>query len=656
MGPAAEGRFGFSFRASGRAAAATLAVSASVGFGAFLASAPPASADGPCGQDYSSASACVITDPSPAAPYDGSLVADNDTDFYVFHAGAETRLDVSVTDTENPQCSEDGSDTSCGNATFGLYDAQGNDVTDNDPESDGNASEPNNGVTVPVDWSTIISTPGTYYLEVSGDQGTDQNENPTDTPYSLAVGASPEVVWPPPVATPAPTPAPKPKPAPVSHPKPPGQTCTVPDATGRTLRAAREMLRAAHCDAGSTSWVFSRTVALGRVAGLSHTPERVLRDHATVAIALSGGHAAHSCGRQIMTKPTVGCDEAVTIVEKGLRVDGDDGVRFAEQGQEWQCVTVARPDHGRHTEVGCFTPRAPRLSAGAPRHALVTVFLDVQADVSTPAPMGRPWAQLTPVPASSFWTPTAADMIDRRSNSLGAFSAARRTETDLLTPYGPARVDVPFQRLYSFQLRCAEFPCSTLLSEHVYEAGRLLPNLRAFHRDPIIDRNQPPSGYVFATWYTPADFNESLLAANLAKYRSLTIVIHGRVTDALGGSATATRTITLQRAPLPLLIAGSYHGRFPTFIGISGDAGNIVTGLRWSHWSSSYATGEGISNIQGCVPDCAQGSETSVATSITLSDPSHGYFTKMVEHRDGGSETFRYTPDHAPDNWPTDAS
>ena len=121
-------------------------------------------------------------------------------------------------------------------------------------------------------------------------------------------------------------------------------------------------------------------------------------------------------------------------------------------------------------------------------------------------------------------------------------------------------------------------------------------------------------------------------------------------------STSAAPTVTLARASLPVFIAGRYHGRRPRTIDISGDGGDIVTGLRWSSWRASSATGEGTSNIQNCVPNCAQGTDTPVATSIKLTNPAHGYFTKLIERRDGQTEVFRYTPGHLPDNWPGDAS
>ena len=121
-------------------------------------------------------------------------------------------------------------------------------------------------------------------------------------------------------------------------------------------------------------------------------------------------------------------------------------------------------------------------------------------------------------------------------------------------------------------------------------------------------------------------------------------------------SRSPARTVTLARAPLPVFIAGTYRGRRPKTIDISGDGGDIVTALHWSSWSASSANGEGTSNIQRCVPNCAEGTDTPVSTSIKLTDPARGYFTRLTERRDGQTEVFRYTPGHLPDNSPGDAS
>jgi hypothetical protein len=235
--------------------------------------------------------------------------------------------------------------------------------------------------------------------------------------------------------------------------------------------------------------------------------------------------------------------------------------------------------------------------------------------------------------------------------------AAASTSGDALTNYGPARVSVPYSRIYTFQATCAALPCKIRLGQHFYAGHTPLRALRELEPGPIEMNQNGSPGAPWATWYVRGDFNQTLLRADLAKYHRLTLKVTGTMTDAQGGSATAKRTITLVPAPLPVFIAGAYRGRRPSTIDISGDAGNIVTGLHWTNWTASYATGYGTSNIQSCIPDCASGSETPVATSITLQNPSsHGYFTKLVEHRNGQTETFTYTPGSYPDNWPGDAS
>ncbi len=258
--------------------------------------------------------------------------------------------------------------------------------------------------------------------------------------------------------------------------------------------------------------------------------------------------------------------------------------------------------------------------------------------------------------ANRFHALVAAVAIAGVSGTGAVAKAAISTGGDALTPYGPARVSVPYNRIYAFRVTCAAVPCRILLNQRFYAGGHRLTRLREHLPKPIVMQQQPPAGSLFATWYTRADFKQLLLKADLAKYGSLTLKLTGTMTDAAGGSALATRTITLVPPPLPVLIAGPYRGRRPAIIDISGDAGDIVTGLHWSSWTASSANGEGTSNIQGCVPDCATGTETPVPTSIELLNPKNGYFTKLIEQRNGQTEVFVYTPGHLPDNWPGDAS
>jgi hypothetical protein len=105
-------------------------------------------------------------------------------------------------------------------------------------------------------------------------------------------------------------------------------------------------------------------------------------------------------------------------------------------------------------------------------------------------------------------------------------------------------------------------------------------------------------------------------------------------------------------SPLPGLSVGNWTGLRPSGIDFSADSGNIVTGISWSSWTATGATGEGTSGIQNCVPDCASGTITYVPTTITLSDPQDGHFTRMIETRQGQSVIERY----GTSSWPFNAT
>ncbi len=109
---------------------------------------------------------------------------------------------------------------------------------------------------------------------------------------------------------------------------------------------------------------------------------------------------------------------------------------------------------------------------------------------------------------------------------------------------------------------------------------------------------------------------------------------------ACGAIAAPIADATTHRTPL--FVAGSWTGRRPVEIAISGDGGNIVTRIHWRAWKHSYAYGVGTSDILGCVPDCATGSATPVRTTITLSYPASRHWTKLVEIRRGQKLTAHY--------------
>jgi hypothetical protein len=111
------------------------------------------------------------------------------------------------------------------------------------------------------------------------------------------------------------------------------------------------------------------------------------------------------------------------------------------------------------------------------------------------------------------------------------------------------------------------------------------------------------------------------------------------------GLATAVGVVTSEATAdpahesraLPKFVAGSYSGIKPKDIFFSGDGGNIVTHIKWQRWTHTSAVGHGTSDILNCIPNCAQGKATPVATSVTLSKPRSGHFTKVVEVRAGGT-------------------
>ncbi len=104
-------------------------------------------------------------------------------------------------------------------------------------------------------------------------------------------------------------------------------------------------------------------------------------------------------------------------------------------------------------------------------------------------------------------------------------------------------------------------------------------------------------------------------------------------------------------AALPMLTVGGYTGMKPTEIAYSGDATNVVTKITWSSWTSTGASGQGTSDIDSCNPNCAQAPPSLVPTTVTLSAPVNGRFTKMTETRNGFTSTYTY-----PGNWPQSAS
>jgi serine/threonine protein kinase len=103
---------------------------------------------------------------------------------------------------------------------------------------------------------------------------------------------------------------------------------------------------------------------------------------------------------------------------------------------------------------------------------------------------------------------------------------------------------------------------------------------------------------------------------------------------------------------LPVITIGDYTGTKPSEIAFSADSGNTVTGIEWTTWTAAGATGYGQSDLDLCIPTCVQAPASVVQTTIVLSDPVHGRFTRLAETRSGSTTTiYSY-----PADWPVSAS
>ncbi len=77
-----------------------------------------------------------------------------------------------------------------------------------------------------------------------------------------------------------------------------------------------------------------------------------------------------------------GCGAVRGLWERAEHVDGDGGRTFRFLEHRWQCVTIARPDHGRHTTFGCFHVdwKVHYDTESIPGKPIVRFFLPVTAD------------------------------------------------------------------------------------------------------------------------------------------------------------------------------------------------------------------------------------------------------------------------------------
>ena len=114
------------------------------------------------------------------------------------------------------------------------------------------------------------------------------------------------------------------------------------------------------------------------------------------------------------------------------------------------------------------------------------------------------------------------------------------------------------------------------------------------------------------------------------------IVLRPKPLPALHLATAATQTpSTTPTAALPEFHAGTYTGIRPAVIDFSGDGGNIVGHIHWSVWNTTEAVGIGTVTIEGCRPNCAQGSQIPEPDKLVLSNPAGGQFSTIVDYISG---------------------
>ena len=96
-----------------------------------------------------------------------------------------------------------------------------------------------------------------------------------------------------------------------------------------------------------------------------------------------------------------------------------------------------------------------------------------------------------------------------------------------------------------------------------------------------------------------------------------------------GASATSARTATAAHAGADTFIAEGqniggtalHEPACRSGCVLSGDATSILNTMTWRSWTTTAATGAGTENIEGCVPNCANGGQYRVPVVVTFSRP-----------------------------------
>lgn len=114
-----------------------------------------------------------------------------------------------------------------------------------------------------------------------------------------------------------------------------------------------------------------------------------------------------------------------------------------------------------------------------------------------------------------------------------------------------------------------------------------------------------------------------------------THVSHVTVTPkAITSKVTRPRPAVIKAAPTVTVTLGNWTGVKPSVIYFSGSGGDIFHATSWSGWGTSQAVAVGTVNIEGCVPNCAAGTETPTPATVVLGAiGSFGSTTSNITYR-----------------------
>jgi hypothetical protein len=92
----------------------------------------------------------------------------------------------------------------------------------------------------------------------------------------------------------------------------------------------------------------------------------------------------------------------------------------------------------------------------------------------------------------------------------------------------------------------------------------------------------------------------------------------GAASATAGPSAAPASAVTVCTVPYAASTCASNEKSQPQSISLSGDGSINLGSITWSGWGSATATGHGTAYINSCQPSCAQGTQSRVPVTVTV--------------------------------------